>query len=91
MNRAGKLTIDTLGWVYYKKGLHAQAADAFKESVAKQPASPAFQYHLGLASAKAGQYAVARRALETALKLDPKSTDSDEAKKELARLATLGS
>ena len=82
---------DTLGWIYYKKGLHSQAIAAFKQSVDKQPNTATFQYHLGLAAAKAGQFTQARQALEAALRLDPKSADAGEAKAALSRLSAYGS
>ena len=82
---------DTLGLIYYKKGLNDQAIAAFKQSVERQPNTAIFQYHLGLASAKAGQFAQARRALETALRLDPKGADAGEAKAALSRLSAYGS
>ena len=83
--------IDTLGWIYYKKGLHTEAIAAFKESVDKQPNTAVFQYHLGLASAKAGQFSQARQALETALRLNPKGADADDARATLSKLAAFGS
>lgn len=82
---------DTLGLIYLKKGMHEQAIAAFKQSVEKQPNTAIFQYHLGLASAKAGQFIQARRALETALRLDPKGADAAEAKAALSRLSAYGS
>ena len=82
---------DTLGLIYLKKGMHEQAIAAFKQSVEKQPNTAIFQYHLGLASAKAGQFIQARRALETALRLDPKGADAGEAKAALSRLSAYGS
>jgi tetratricopeptide (TPR) repeat protein len=85
------MAADTLGWIYYKKGLTAQAVSALKESVDKQPQTAVYQYHLGLAYAKNGDLGPAREALETALKLDPKSAHAAEAKATLAQLAVLGS
>jgi tetratricopeptide (TPR) repeat protein len=82
---------DTLGWIYYKKGMHEQAIAAFKQSVEKQPNTATFHYHLGLAAAKAGQFTQARQALETALRLDPKNADANEAKAALSRLSAYGS
>jgi putative PEP-CTERM system TPR-repeat lipoprotein len=82
---------DTLGWIYYKKGLTAQAISTLKESVEKQPQTADFQYHLGLAYAKNGDYRLARQALETALRLEPKSAQATEAKATLAQIATFGS
>jgi tetratricopeptide (TPR) repeat protein len=82
---------DTLGWIYYKKGLVSQAVSALKESVDKQPDNVTFKYHLGFALAKSGDSAAARQTLETALKLDPKSGQADEARAALAKLSATGS
>jgi tetratricopeptide (TPR) repeat protein len=82
---------DTLGWIYYKKGLVSQAVSALKESVGKQPDNVTFKYHLGFALAKSGDSAAARQTLETALKLDPKSGQADEARAALAKLSATGS
>lgn len=82
---------DTLGWIYYKKGLHDQAIAAFKQSVEKQPNTAVFQYHLGLAWTKAGQFTQARQALETAVRLNPKGAEADDARATLSKLATFGS
>jgi Tfp pilus assembly protein PilF len=40
--------LDTMGWVYYKKGAYASASDLFTNAVAKDPKSPVYHYHLGL-------------------------------------------
>jgi tetratricopeptide (TPR) repeat protein len=77
---------DTLGWVFYKKGLFSQAVTALAESVAKKPEVAVFQYHLGLSYAKAGRAGLARETLNTALALDPKSPQAAEARAELSRL-----
>jgi len=82
---------DTLGWIYYKKGLHSQAVAAFKESVDKQPANATFKYHLGLAYAKRGDGKLARQTLEAALKIDPAAREATDARAALAELAVQGS
>jgi tetratricopeptide (TPR) repeat protein len=79
---------DTLGVIYLKKGLMTQALAALKGSVEKNPTNPTFKYHLGLAYAKNGDAASARQTLETALKLDPNSTDATEARATLAKLGS---
>jgi len=79
---------DTLGWIYYKKGLVSQAVAALKESVDKNPTNPTFKYHLGLAYAKSGDAPAARQALEAALKLDPQSSQAAEARATLAKLGS---
>jgi tetratricopeptide (TPR) repeat protein len=77
---------DTLGWVYYKKGLAELAIAPLRESVDKAPKVAAYQYHLGLAYAKNGNKADARKALELALSLDPKFDGAADAQRVLAGL-----
>jgi tetratricopeptide (TPR) repeat protein len=62
---------DTLGWVYYRSQYPSLAIAPFEKSVALAPENPTYHYHLGLAHAKTGNVQEARKALETALKLNP--------------------
>lgn len=89
--------VDTLGWVYYKKGLYGAAAEQLRkavttdESVARQnngTPSPTYHYHLGAALAAKGDKAAARREIESALKLSEKTSfpEADDARKALATL-----
>ncbi len=73
---------DTLGWVYYKKGLPALAVKPFEESLKKRPDNPEVLFHLGMTYAKLGDNVKARATLERALKLDPK-IGGDEARRVL--------
>jgi tetratricopeptide (TPR) repeat protein len=77
---------DTLGWVYYKKGLTALAISSFELSVRRDPKNPGYQYHLGLAYAQAGDKAKAREHLQKAAALGGGSKEAAEAKKFLATL-----
>ncbi len=89
--------VDTLGWVYYKKGLFGPATEQLKkavsvdESAARQSngtPSPTYHYHLGAALAAKGDKAAARREIESALRLSEKVPfpEADEARKALATL-----
>jgi len=78
---------DTLGWIYYKKGLYAKAVTALQVAVAKQPANADFSYHLGFAHAQNGDHSLARDRLETALKANPASPLAGQARSELERLS----
>jgi tetratricopeptide (TPR) repeat protein len=89
--------VDTLGWVYYKKGLYDVAAEQLRkaisvdENVARRNnglPSPTFHYHLGAALAAKGDKSAARRELENALRLSEKTPfpEADEARKALATL-----
>ena len=78
---------DTLGWVYYKKGLPESATPELERSVQKQPGNAVFHYHLGMAYAATGQAAKARRELEHALKLQPQFDGADLARRTLRSLS----
>jgi len=77
---------DTLGWVYYKKGLDTLAIGSFQSSIQKDPKNPVYHYHLGLAYVKIGYKEKAREALKLALSLNPKFEGASEAQKALAAL-----
>jgi tetratricopeptide (TPR) repeat protein len=77
---------DTLGWIYYKKGLSSLAIDAISQSVNRQPDSPIYLYHLALAQHQKGDKDKARTNLEKALKSGGKFEGADEARKLLDSL-----
>jgi len=88
---------DTLGWVYYKKGLYGAAAEQLKKAVAVDEEAarrsnglptPTYHFHLGVALAATGDKAGARREIENALRLSAKVNfpETDEARKALAKL-----
>jgi tetratricopeptide (TPR) repeat protein len=77
---------DTLGWIYYKKGLSTLAVTALQQSVKQNPAIAETQYHLGLAHLKNGDQGDARRALQQALKLNPQFSEAADAKRVLSTL-----
>jgi tetratricopeptide (TPR) repeat protein len=78
---------DTLGWVYYKKGLASLAIRPLEDSVRKSPNSVNSLYHLGLSYAKVGESAKARETLDRALKLNPNFAGADVARSTMASLA----
>ncbi|MCM3874108.1 MAG: tetratricopeptide repeat protein [Pyrinomonadaceae bacterium] len=89
--------VDTLGWVYYKKGLNAVAVEQLQKAVALDDAaaaklkgspSPTYRYHLGMALKAKGDREGAKRELGVALRLADKVPfqDVEEAKKALATL-----
>jgi tetratricopeptide (TPR) repeat protein len=88
---------DTLGWVYYKKGLYGAAAEQLKKAVSGDEEAarrsngsptPTYRFHLGVALAAKGDKAGARREIETALRLSEKANfpEAGEARKTLATL-----
>jgi Tfp pilus assembly protein PilF len=78
---------DTLGWIYYKKGLSSQAIESLSVSVQRQPDNPSYNYHLALAHHQSGNNAEARKLLEKALKSKANFEGADEARKLLDSLA----
>ncbi len=77
---------DTLGWIYYKKGVVDTAYPLIEEASRKLPKNAAVRYHHGMALAKKGKNKEAAAELKAALALDPKFTGAEEAKKTLASL-----
>ena len=67
---------DTLGWVYYRKGLYSNALTHLKLAVAKD-GTPRRQFHLGMAYVKAGDQATGRQIVAAALKSDPALATSE--------------
>jgi tetratricopeptide (TPR) repeat protein len=77
---------DTLGWVYYKKGLYDSAIHELRDSAEKIPANPEVHYHLGMAYFKKQENDLAKASLEKALSLKPDFNGAEEARKTLAEL-----
>ena len=77
---------DTLGWVYYKKGLTALAISSLERSANRDPRNAGYHYRLGLAYAQAGDKAKAREHLQKAAALGGDSKEASDAKKVLATL-----
>lgn len=68
---------DTLGWVYFKKGLFSPAVEQLRKAVAldeaeskrtENPANASYRLRLGTALASSGDKLSARREVETSLK-----------------------
>ncbi len=89
--------VDTLGWVYYKKGLYGAAVEQLKKAVALDEraarngdgsAAPNYHYHLGMALKARGDKEAARRELEQAVRLSEKApfAEAGEARSVLASL-----
>lgn len=83
---------DTLGWVYYKKGLYAAAVEQLQKAVdtakAKGSDAPVYRLHLGQALAAAGRKDDARKQLQQALNTSNGLTpeQADEARRALSTL-----
>jgi len=82
----GPQITDTLGWIYYKKKVYAQAISLLKESVATMAGDPIVRYHLGMAYYKNGNKDLARAELQQALRLQQDFSGAQEAREVLATL-----
>jgi Tfp pilus assembly protein PilF len=71
---------DTLGWVMYKRGSYESAVPLLQECVQKSPDSAKFRYHLGMTLLAAGQKAKGKVQLETALRMNLDTPDSQQAR-----------
>jgi Flp pilus assembly protein TadD len=72
---------DTLGWIYYKKGLSSLAIESLNNSTTRQPDNPSYNYHLALAHHQNGDKEQARKLLEKALKSNANFEGAADAKK----------
>ncbi len=77
---------DTLGRIYLKKGLFAQAAAVLEQAVAANVDNPVYHYRLALAYHGQSEKQKVRSELAKALRLDPNFDGSAEARRILASL-----
>jgi len=68
--------LDTIGWIYYRKGLYQQAVTYLERAMARE-ASPRRQFHLGVSLLKCGQTDAGNRNLSAALHKDPSLTETE--------------
>lgn len=71
LDPADALTLDTLGVVYSRTGLHARAAPFFERAAALEPGVAAYRQNLGTALQFAGDAAGAEAAFRAAVGIDP--------------------
>ena len=77
---------DTLGWIYYRKGIYANAVQQLEAAVAKE-ATARRRYHLAMAYWKAGDHTRGRQTFEAAFKLDARIPEAQTARQVLAEAA----
>ncbi len=80
--------LDTLGWIYYKKNLPAQAVPHLLRCVEKQPRNAVYRYHLGVAQLLSGSPAEGQKSLQHALTMSADFPGSDDARQKLAESKT---
>jgi tetratricopeptide (TPR) repeat protein len=83
--------VDTMGWIYYQKGVYSLAVGNLQEALKLQernnlPDNPDIHYHLAMTYEKISQPAMARQQFEQVLKINPNYRDAAEIKSELIRL-----
>jgi tetratricopeptide (TPR) repeat protein len=61
---------DTLGWIYYRKGLYSMAVRYLKTAVDKE-STPRRQFHLGMSYLKVGDQLTGQKIVREALVKDP--------------------
>jgi spermidine synthase len=61
--------LDTLGWVYFKRGEYADAAKVLEDCVNEWGQDPEYLYHLGLAYSKQGRGDLAKSTLRRSAEL----------------------
>jgi tetratricopeptide (TPR) repeat protein len=78
---------DTLGWIYYKKGMYPSAISLLRESSEKfHNKEPAVLYHLGMAYYRGGEKALAQETLAKALETKRRFPEAGLAKKALEEI-----
>ena len=77
---------DTLGVVYYLKGLYGNAETEFSDALKKMPDHPIILFHLGRTYVQKKEKDLARKYLKRAIELDPEFDGSEEANRLLAEL-----
>jgi tetratricopeptide (TPR) repeat protein len=77
---------DTLGWVYYRKGLYPMAKERFEGAVAKEP-NAVRRYHLAMTYFKSGDRPRGTAQLNQALKMDASLPEAAAAQRVAAETA----
>jgi tetratricopeptide (TPR) repeat protein len=67
---------DTLGWVYYLKGVYATALRHFQDAAKQKPGDALIQYHLAMAHFQLGDEETGHHALDEALRLNPDAPEA---------------
>jgi len=67
-NAENPAVLDTLGWIYYKKGDYRQAEALIVKAINKAPESVMLNYHLGMIQLKTGQAEQGKQRLNFAVR-----------------------
>ena len=80
--------LDTLGWVYYKRGEYEKALSALLQADVLAPQQPLIHYHLGAVYFEKGDSDIARKYLEKVVKSKQEFKGAGDAKRMLAELSS---
>jgi tetratricopeptide (TPR) repeat protein len=61
---------DTLGWIYYRKGLYSMAVSVLRKAIDKE-SNPRRQYHFGMSLVKSGDVRAGEKIVAEAVLKDP--------------------
>lgn len=78
--------VDTLGWIYYRRGEYEKAYGQFQKLLEKEVDNPVLNYHLGMVLYKQGRRVEAREYLEKALKRPARYVDREKIEEVLREL-----
>jgi tetratricopeptide (TPR) repeat protein len=77
---------DTLGWIYVRKNLNANAVDLFRDLIAQKPGVAAYHYHFAMALFQQGDKSQAKKELRTALEGKPSADIAAKIKELLGKI-----
>ncbi|MCU1261123.1 MAG: Tetratricopeptide 2 repeat protein [Bryobacterales bacterium] len=77
---------DTIGWIYLKKNLSDNAADIFKELVAKVPDNSTYHYHYAMALVQKGDKESAAKQCREALAAKPNKEEESRIRDLMSRI-----
>jgi Flp pilus assembly protein TadD len=75
--------IDTLGWIWLKKGKPDTALQLFEPISQANPGNPSYKHHVGLALLAKGDRSDGERTLQAALLKGPSRVEADEIRETL--------
>jgi Flp pilus assembly protein TadD len=81
--------LDTLGWVYFKRGNFEKAIENLKSSVELRPNSPTIRYHLGMAHYKNSDLNNALNEFRNSLAISERFNESSRSKEMIKLIESL--
>jgi tetratricopeptide (TPR) repeat protein len=86
LNPGNPYILDTVGWVFYKRGELNKAMEWLGKAQVKMPRHPAINYHLGMVYYQAGNTAKAKEFLQLAIASKGGFAEKDKAQKTLSEI-----